>query len=183
MNRVVYLLAGAAVLALLAVATPAAAEISGPCTGQINGVDVGSHASSDTGQAIQIEKGATLVYSFTSTNGAAATEWEFSLAYGPYSGVVDTGSNPDGATSAAAGSAPLEDYAWLGVGLYLVSGDILLEDGSTCTGAALIQVKGNPLTTLVGGASAAIVVGGAAGLGIIGVLGWKSAMAALLAAP
>jgi hypothetical protein len=59
----------------------------------------------------------------------------------------------------------VNDYAWLGAGLYKVSGTATLSDGSTCSGAALINVTRNPLTTVAGGVATAATAAGVVGVG------------------
>lgn len=64
----------------------------------------------------------------------------------------------------------VSDYATYGVGLYKVTSTATLSSGGSCSGSALVNVTGNPLTTVAGAAAAAGVGVGVAGLAVAGGL-------------
>jgi hypothetical protein len=69
----------------------------------------------------------------------------------------------------------VSDYATYSVGVYRVSGTAILNDGTRCTGAALVNVTGrNPVTTVAGGAATgglAVATVGAAVAGVAAATG------------
>lgn len=156
--------AGATVLVtVLVVATaaggPAEATIVGPCEASIAGVDAKTRSASSASDAIPVEADAVIAVTMSSPGGLESHDLDLE-----YAGITWTVSSEtdDGETSAS-DEILVADYADYGVGLYRVSGSARLADGSTCKGTVLVDVQGNPLTTVAGLAAAAMVgVGGAA---------------------
>jgi hypothetical protein len=152
----------ATAFAVLAWAAPANAEVSGNCDALIKGVSAHDRSSTDPGQAIKVQPDETVDYSVASATGI--TQRRFLMEYAGISIVVDKGTNK-GDSTFSSGSAAVKDYAWLGAGLYKVSGEATLKNGTTCSGAVLVDVAGNPLTTVLGVTGVIFVV-----MGLIGVI-------------
>lgn len=148
--------------ALLLAATPAQAEVDGPCTATVNGANVSKLPVSDPKYAIKVKHDASIGYNVTSPVGV--TGREFVLSFAGADLVLDRGSG-DGGTNGEGrgGTAAIKDYAWMGVGLYQVAGVAHLSNGTTCSGAVLIDVEGNPLTTAAGVVGLILTAGGSLG--------------------
>jgi hypothetical protein len=173
------LLAGAAVLLLLALAGPAAAadppaeaSISGPCTLTAASIDeagadldtLTGPGTSDPNNPFDVDRKGSVAWS---GSGPAITSGTFSITvYGVpvWSGDID---NPDGKTSAD-GVVDLEEILSVVpidlVGVLEVSGSVGGTGGS-CSGSAWVRIGGDPLTSIPG-----LVGIGAAVLGLVGVL-------------
>lgn len=157
---------------LLLAAGSASAEITGPCSGSFGGQDAAGLSSTSAADAVPVSEEGEVAWSFTSTGGAEIVSWTVDLFYGPFSAQVASGSDPepDEEPDTTKGDiASVADYAWMGVGLYKVSATVGLHGGGACTGTVLVNVEGNPLTTVVGGGAAVIAVGGAVGMGAAGM--------------
>jgi hypothetical protein len=151
-----------AVSAPLWVAGPAHADVSGPCEATIAGVDVRGLSASDPADAIPVEADAVIPVTMSSPGGLESHT--LSLEYAGISWTVS--SETDEGQPSATDQIEVADYADYGVGLYLVSGEAKLTDGSTCKGAVLVDVQGNPLKTVLGAlAGGMVLLGGAAVLG------------------
>jgi hypothetical protein len=170
-----------------ALAGPAGAFVNGPCRATFAGVDAEGLETGSSSYAIDVPENGTVNYTMTAPDGLAS--WKFVLVYGPYEEVIDEGraepprpgdlglglrfrglvgdATVDESGNTVSGSAVVEDYAWMGAGLYEVQGFVVTKSGATCEGAVLIDVAGNPLTTVLGGAAAAATLVGA--IGIAGV--------------
>ncbi len=168
MNRATWWAAGLLLLAAL-MAAPAEAKVTGPCTGMINGQAIGS-------ERITVPQNGTVDYSFTASS--PPRSWSVNLYYGGAKVLVDQASS-DSDTMTASGVANVTDYAWLGVGVYKLVGTVNLASGEKCTGDVLIVVKGNPLTTLMGGVGAAAVLAGTGGAAAASVAAAKAALAGI----
>jgi hypothetical protein len=143
----------------LASVRPAHAEISGPCGATLNGVDVAGVNSGDRGDDISVSNDATVPVTMTSTTGFKSHKIQ--LEFGGIRWTVSD-KQDDGSTSWS-DSANVKDYAKYGVGLYKVIGVATLVDGTKCTGAATVDVSGNPLTTVAGAVAVTTVAVGTAG--------------------
>lgn len=166
---------------LLVAAMPANAEITGGCTATIAGEDAGSRSSRDPAQAISVAEGTSVPWSFTAPN--EIVTWVVKMHYGPFSVTVDEGSDPaddEEPDLTRSNVAAVDKYAWMGVGLYKVEGTMGLDGAPSCVGAVLVNVEGNPLTTVLGGGAALVTVAGTAGLGGAALAGFKAAGAGLL---
>lgn len=144
---------------LSAVAQPAWAEISGNCEATFKGVDVRPLSSSSAGDAIDVNPGEVAAVVFTSPDGFTSHKIDVELA-----GVSrEASSGTDDGDTQWSGSVNVDDYSW-GKGLYKVIGTSTLSNGSTCSGAALVNITGDPLSTVAGIAAAATTAVGGAGL-------------------
>lgn len=149
--------------------TPASAEISGNCGATFKGVDVAGVSSSSAGDAIDVDDNEVVTVNFTSPTGFTSHHINLEIA-----GVSrSVASGEDGGDTTWSETVNVKDYAWAGAGLYKVSGTATLTDGSTCSGAALINVTRNPLTTVAGGVAAATT---AVGVGAVVASGANSVM-------
>ncbi len=142
-----------AIGALSAFTGTASAEISGPCGATLNGVDVKGVSSGNRDNDIKVSKDSKVPFVFTSAKGFKShkIQLEFLDQRRTVSEKTD-----DGAMSFT-DTANVDDYAFWGVGLYKVVGVATLTDGTTCSGAATVNVDGNPLTTVAGVAAAGTV--------------------------
>jgi len=161
-RRVLYLSAILWIVTLLSpFVSPALAEIDGNCEATIKGVDVRGRSSTSAGDAIDVKEDEVVAVAMTSSAGFASHKIDLEIA-----GVRRTvSSKTDDGDNQWSGTVNVKDYAWAGAGLYKVIGSATLSDGSSCSGAALINVDRNPLTTVVGGAAAATTAVGVAGVG------------------
>ncbi|HEX9816537.1 MAG TPA: hypothetical protein VGB18_06115 [Candidatus Thermoplasmatota archaeon] len=148
--RTAYLGLGALMLLFVIIPAMASAKMEGPCQATIAGADMTQV------DVVTVQSGQAIDYSFSAPSPVAS--YDMQLMYGPYSASPSQGTVEDSETLMVSGTVPLEDYAWLGVGLYQLKGTITLQDGSICTGSMQVDVEGNPLTTAVG-ATAAVVSG------------------------
>lgn len=141
--------------------SPAWAEISGNCEATIKGVDVRGRSSASAGDAIDVDENEVVGVAMTSPAGFASHKIDLEIA-----GVRRTvSSKTDDGDNEWSGSVNVKDYAWAGAGLYKVIGSATLSDGSSCSGAALINVTRNPLTTVVGVAAVGTTAVGAVAVG------------------
>lgn len=173
------LLAGAAILLLLAVAGPAAgadppagASITGPCTVTATSLDesgadldtMTGPATSDPSNPFDVDRKSTVAWTGT---GPPITSGSYSLSiYGfpILSGTID---NPAGETSADGVVDVAEILSFVPfdlVGVVEVGGGVGGTGGS-CSGSAWIRIGGDPLTSVPG-----LVGFGAGILGLVGVL-------------
>jgi hypothetical protein len=149
-----------AVFAAMAMAvSTASAEIDGPCGATVNGIDVQTVDSSDKGDAIKVQKGGQVELTMSSTTGFQSHEIE--LDY--FGQKLPGDKRNDNGDTFFSDFVDVDDYATAGVGLYKVYGIATLTDGQTCSGAVLIDVEGNPLTTVLGGVAAAAAAVGTVG--------------------
>ena len=169
-RRLLYLSAVLWAVTLLSpLATPAWAEINGNCEATFKGADIRDRSSSSAGDAIDVDDNEVVLVTFTSPEGFASHDINLEVV-----GVSrNVSSQTDDGDTQWSETVNVKDYAWIGAGLYKVTGSAALSDGSTCSGAALINVTRNPLTTVVGGAAAATM---AVGLGGVAASGVSSAM-------
>lgn len=142
--------------------------IEGPCqvvvdTAAEQGIDVGARPATPK-SAIPVERDETIRVRATS---AGFADHAVQLSIAGITRTVDEQADEGAGTWES--SVDVADYAWLGVGLYRVSGRSTLVDGTTCTGEVLFRVRGSPFTT-VAGVSAALAAGiGAAGAILAGL--------------
>ena len=146
-------------------ASPVHAEVNGPCSATFKGVDVAPLNSHSASSAIKVKEGEIVEVQFNA--GAGFASHKIKLQATAISGTgVTVSDQTDGGEQSFTDSVNVDDYAWAGAGLYRVSGNATLSDGSTCSGAALINVDKNPLSTVAGVAAA-----GTAAVGAVGVVG------------
>ena len=133
------------------------AEISGDCEATFKGVDVRDRDSGDAGDAIDVDENEVAPVVFTSP--AGFQEHRIRLEYAGFKATVSD-EQDDGDTSFS-DTVNVDDFDFWGAGLYKVVGEATLSDGSICSGAVLVNVTKNPLTTVAGVAAVgAAVVGG-----------------------
>lgn len=170
--RLLFLMGLGALVGVALVSATSAAETDGPCRFTINGQDISGLDSSSAADAIPVSQNDTLGYGITASQAIVA--YEASLSVGPYTRTVAEGQSQGGQTSVS-DQVIVGDFTWLGVGMYKLGGDVTLADGSTCTGAVLFNVEGNPLTTVIGGSAAGATAVGALGIGQATVSGYQAA--------
>jgi hypothetical protein len=159
------LLATTAALGLSAfpmLALLASADINGDCSATINGVDVRGRSSTSAGDAIDVKEHTAVPVTMSSAN--EISRLKVQLEFAGFRWTVHD--EPTSGTSWES-SVAVDDYAKYGVGLYKVIG---VSDGpaGSCSGSALVNVSGNPLTTVAGAAAAGATALGAAGLAVAG---------------
>lgn len=154
---VVTLVAGLA----LAAPSVAAATIDGPCTASIAGVDVKNQGTDPTSDAIPVDEDATIRVSMSAAK--PIEQLTVSLEFAGRSWTVHD--RPTTGTSWTS-MIDVSDYADYGVGLYKVVGSSS-GSGLECSGAALVDVQGNPLTTIAGLAGLGMTILGGLGLAML----------------
>ena len=147
-------LAGAFVLAM---AGPAGATVTGNCSGTIDGVDVGPLSSSNPSDAVDVQSDQDITVAATAPGGIDT--YKIKLEFAGIKWTVSKGTANDDTWSKV---VKVSDYARYGVGLYRVHG--VSTGTATCTGSALVNVDGFPLTTIAGIAGSIMTVGGVAGV-------------------
>lgn len=135
------------------------AEIDGPCSATIAGVDVGSVDSGNRDDDIEVSQDQSVAVSGAAAAGFASHKIQLEFAGRRWT-VSD---EEDDGSASWSDTVNVDDYATYGVGLYKVIGVSTLTDGTTCTGAATVDVDGNPLTTVAGAAAAGVTAVGAIG--------------------
>jgi hypothetical protein len=148
------MLAGAFVLTA---AGPAGATVTGSCSGTINGVDVAPLSSSDPGDAVDVKSDEDITVSATAPGGI--DRYKIKLEFAGIKWTVGKGTADDDSWSKVVN---VSDYARYGVGLYRVHG--VSTGAASCTGSALVNVDGNPLTTVAGIVGSVMTIAGAAGV-------------------
>jgi hypothetical protein len=141
------------------IAGSGSARAAGSCTGTVNGQDV-MH-----GGIVSVAKDQDVTAVFGA--GQAITSGTLSVIYGPLT-VVDTSAT----SSSAAGSDPgtltktvsYADIADKGVGQFAIDGNVVLADGSTCSTSFIADIAGDPLSTPLGQAAAAVTALGSVGV-------------------
>ena len=154
-------LAAIAILALAAIVVPsAAAVISGPCNATINGQNVKNQGTGAFAGPITVANDAVVPVAMSASGKISHLKIQIEFA-GIRWTVRDKASNGTSWSS----DVKVKNYAKYGVGLYKVIGSS--SGGVSCSGSALVKVKGNPLTTVAGivGLIATILgLGGIAGI-------------------
>jgi len=168
----------------LAVAT-AGADISGPCSASLAGTNVAGHSTGATGKPIVVGHDSSVPIVMSASG--QLTHVKIQLEFAGISWVVKDKAVK---TPVYSDTIPVKDYATYGVGLYKVSG-VGSGPGLSCSGSALVRVKGNPLLSVAGIGGLAATLLGAAGVvaGGIGARGGirpfrvvRSTLAGLIAA-
>ncbi|MHB8059972.1 MAG: hypothetical protein ACYDHO_03980 [Gaiellaceae bacterium] len=150
-------LAALAMLTLAAIVVPsAAAEISGPCQATINGQSVKDQGTGALADPITVENDAVVPVAMSA--GSQISHLKIQIQFAGMSWTVRDKASHGKSWS---NDVKVKNYAKWGVGLYKVVGSS--SGGVSCSGSALVKVKGNPLTTvagLVGLVSALLGIGG-----------------------
>jgi hypothetical protein len=134
----------------------ASAKVTGPCTATIGGVDLTQEDS------VHVQQGSDVDYAFSAPSPVAA--YNLQLRYGPYEATPSQGVVEDAQQTSISGTVPLSDYAWLGVGVYELEGNVMLTDGTSCVGSMKVYVDGDPLTTAIGATAAVVTASSTIGL-------------------
>jgi hypothetical protein len=163
------LTAAAAVAAVLALSpSPAEASLEGPCRATIAGVDVEPLDTGATGDKIDVKEGDDVVVTMS---GRLMTHLKLKIAF---AGSEITIKDKDISAAAWSEAVPVDDYAKWGKGLYLVSGEATGQGGFSCKGAALVNVEGNPLSSLAGAVGLGMAILGVAGVGAAGAAAYRA---------
>lgn len=152
-------LAALAMLTVAAIVVPsAAAEISGPCEATINGQDVKSQGVGALDDAITVENDAVVPVTMSASSEISHLKIQIEFA-----GISWTVRDKESNGTSWSSDVKVKNYAKYGVGLYKVVGSS--SGGVSCSGSALVKVKGNPLTTVAGIVGLIAALGGIAGVG------------------
>jgi hypothetical protein len=152
-------LAVTAVVAIAAIVAPtAAADISGPCTASIAGQNVKGRGTGALSSAITVQKDAVVPVTMSSASQISHLKIQIEFA-----GMRWTVRDKPSHGTSWANSVNVKKYAKYGVGLYKVIGSS--SGGVSCSGAALVKVKGNPLSTVAGIVGLVAALAGLSGIG------------------
>jgi hypothetical protein len=178
---------------LFAIAGAAGAAVDGPCTAQLAGVDAEGRGTTSASAAIEVPEDGKVTYFMEAPEDLRT--WRFWLEYGPYTQLIASGTEePDNPNdlglgldkdddflaidldnllndtvvegNRVKGAVEPSEFAWMGVGLYEVHGAVTTVSGTACSGTVLIDVQGNPLTSVLGATAAAT-----AAVGLVGAAG------------
>ncbi len=155
--------AGAMAAAVLA--GTAGAGIDGPCTAAINGASVADRSTGATASAIVVDRHSQVPVSMSAERAISHLKVQIEFA-----GLAWTVHDEPTTGTSWSKTVDVDRYATYGVGLYKVSG-ASSGPGLSCSGAALVRVKGNPIATVAGGAALGVAVLSAALLLGIGLRG------------
>jgi hypothetical protein len=153
------------VLVTLTMLVPGAqAELTGDdCTATINSVDVATRDASDRDDAIHVAPEEDVHYRLTSET--PVESWQVRLHLGPFAIPVATGEpDPDEDEFVEDNTIDASSYSWMGRGIFRLTADIHRTDGTTCSGAVLIDLDGNALASLIGVLALLIIAGSTLGL-------------------
>jgi len=152
-------LAAIAVLATAAIIAPsAAADISGPCTATIDGQNVKGRGTGAFSDPITVEKNAVVPVTMSAASQISQLKIQIEFAGNSWT-VRDKPSHGKSWSS----DVKVKNYAKYGVGLYKVVGSS--SGGVSCSGSALVKVKGNPLSTVAGIVGLVAALAGLGGIG------------------
>jgi hypothetical protein len=150
-------------LTVAAIVVPsAAAEISGPCNATINGQDVKAQGVGALDDAITVENDAVVPVAMNASSEISHLKIQIEFA-----GISWTVRDKESHGTSWSNDVKVKNYAKYGVGLYKVVGSS--SGGVSCSGSALVKVKGNPLSTVAGIVGLVAALGGIAG--VAGALG------------
>ena len=160
--------AGAVALGIAAMT--ASGGISGPCSASLAGTDVASRGTGATDKPIVVAHDASVPIVMSASG--QLTHVRITIEFAGFSWVVK---DKTVKTPVYRDTIPVKDYARYGVGLYKVSGTGS-GPGLSCSGSALVKVKGNPLTSIAGIGGIAATLLGATGVffGGLGATGGTS---------
>jgi hypothetical protein len=160
---------GGALFLLALVAAPnALATIEGPCTATIASVPVANRGTDARSDAIKVSEGTRVRVTMRSAKPIEQLKVELEFA-GLRWAVHD---EPTTGTSWTE-IVDVDDYAAYGVGLYKVIGSSS-GPGLECSGAALVDVDGSPLSTVAGIAGLALAIVGGLGVALLAFTGGGS---------
>jgi hypothetical protein len=165
-----------AAAAALAAAPNALAEIDGPCRASIAGQNVATQETGAMSEAIKVADDARIPVTMSSTK--PITSLKVEIEFGGFGWTV----HDDGTEGTSwAKTVDVEDYADYGVGLYKVVGTSSGQ-GFSCTGAALVEVEGSPLSTIAGLAGIVMAIVGGLGVLWLGLRSGRSGIAPVFGA-
>ena len=141
----------AAVVASVGFVPVALAGINGPCTASINAQSVAGN------KTITVERHSTPAVAMSSAK--AITNLKVKISFAGFSWTVH---NEPTSGSSWSKSVNVDKYAKYGVGLYKVTGESS-GSGFSCSGSALVKVKGSALSTWAGKAGLIAAVVGVLG--------------------
>jgi hypothetical protein len=146
-------------LAIAAIVVPsAAAEISGPCNATINDQNAKDQGTGAFASPITVANDA--IVPVTMSSGSQISHLKIKIEFAGFSWTVrDKASHG----KSWASDVKVKNYAKYGVGLYKVVGSS--SGGVSCSGSALVKVKGNPLTTVAGIVGLVAALAGLGGIG------------------
>jgi hypothetical protein len=130
------------------------AEVTGPCSATINGIDAGPLKVTKS-DAIKVDKDDVLTIVFT-TSAGTFTSHKVDLEIAGLGIPVED--DPQDSDPTWTEVINVDDYSQYGVGLYKAKASGTLSDGSTCSGAVLFEIEGNPLTTVAGLSAVAVLI-------------------------
>ena len=137
---------------------PSAVFLGSPCAATIDGQNVEGRDTGAFGDAITVEKNA--VVPVTMSANAQISHLKIQIEFAGMSWTVrDKASHG----KSWASSIDVKKYAKYGVGLYKVTESS--SGGVSCSGSALVKVKGNPLTTVAGIVGLVAALMGLGGIG------------------
>jgi hypothetical protein len=146
-----------AVAVLVFSSGPAGAVVTGDCTATIEGVDIGPLSATDPADAVEVDNDQDITVEASAPGGIDHYKIQLEFA-----GIRWTVAKGDVANDSWSKVVKVSDYSRYGVGVYSVRG--VSTGASSCTGAALVKVSGNPFTTVAGIAGTVLTVAGAAGI-------------------
>src|SRR6185436_7457790 len=119
-----------------------------------------------SGTRIHVAEGGSLPYTIASAS--PVQRWTIIAHYGPFAIPVADEAFQGSTETVRTGEAALGDIARYGKGLYDVTADALLADGTHCNAGFQLEVSGPLLTSVLGIAAVALLGVGLAGL--VGIL-------------
>jgi hypothetical protein len=145
-------------LAIAAIVVPsAAADISGPCNATINGQNVKNQGTGAFASPITVQNDAVVPVAMNA--GGQISHLKIQIQFAGMSWTVRDKASRGKSWSS---DVKIKNYAKWGVGLYKVVGS---SGGVSCSGSALVKVKGNPLTTVAGIVGLVAALMGLGGIG------------------
>ena len=153
----------AGVVALGVAVVDASGGISGPCSASLAGTNVAGNGTGATAKPIVVAHGASVPIVMSSSG--QLTHVRINLEFAGISWAVKDKAVK---TPVYRDTIPVNDYAKYGVGLYKVTGTGT-GPGVTCSGAALVRVKGSALTSYAGIGAIAATLLGVAGVVLAGL--------------
>ncbi len=145
----------------LALAPVAGATIDGPCRATIAGQNVADRDTHATSDPITVAEGSSVRVTMASARPITHLEVELEFA-----GVRWTVHDEPTTGRTWSKEVAVDDYATYGVGLYKVIGSST-GPGLTCSGEALVEVEGSPLSTVAGLVGLGLVIVGGLGVGLL----------------
>jgi hypothetical protein len=152
-------LVAVAVLATATIVAPSAvADISGRCSETIDGQNVKGRGTGAFSDAITVEKNSVVPVTMSAASQISHLKIQIEFAGSSWT-VRDKPSHGKSWSS----DVKVKNYAKYGVGLYKVVGSS--SGGVSCSGSALVKVKGNPLSTVAGIVGLVAALAGLGGIG------------------